>query len=142
MRVLAIDHGTVRMGIAMSDELKMIAQPLEFIPAEPFSGFLDRLKELLCEYEVELILLGMPRNMDGSYGEASMKVREFEAVLKNSITAPIKTWDERLTSVQANRALTQGRVKKKKKRQNVDSMSAAILLQSYLDGLDCTPWTT
>jgi len=135
MRVLAIDHGTVRMGIAMSDELKMIAQPLEFIPAEPFSGFLDRLKELLREYEVELILLGMPRNMDGSYGEASMKVREFEAVLKNSITAPIKTWDERLTTVQANRALTQGRVKKKKKRQNVDSISAAILLQSYLDGL-------
>ena len=135
MRVLAIDHGTVRMGIAMSDELKMIAQPLEFIPAEPFSGFLDRLKELLRENEVELILLGMPRNMDGSYGEASMKVREFEAVLKNSITAPIKTWDERLTSVQANRALTQGRVKKKKKRQNVDSISAAILLQSYLDGL-------
>ena len=55
----------------MSDELKMIAQPLEFIPAEPYSGFLDRLRELLREYEVELILLGMPRNMDGSYGEAS-----------------------------------------------------------------------
>jgi putative Holliday junction resolvase len=135
MRVLGIDHGTVRMGIAMSDELKIIAQPFEFIPAEPFSGFLDRLKELLQEYEVELILLGMPRNMDGSYGEATMKVREFEAVLKNSITAPIKTWDERLTSVMANRSLTQGRVKKKKKRQNVDSMSAAILLQSYLDSL-------
>ena len=142
MRVLAIDHGTVRIGLAISDELKMIAQPLEFIPAEPFSGFLDRLKELLREYEVELILLGMPRNMDGSYGEASIKVREFEAVLKNTITAPIKTWDERLTSVQANRALTQGRAKKKKKRLNVDSMSAAILLQSYLDGLGCTPWTT
>ena len=142
MRVLAIDHGTVRIGLAISDELKMIAQPLEFIPAEPFSGFLDRLKELLREYEVELILLGMPRNMDGSYGEASIKVKEFEAVLKNTITAPVKTWDERLTSVQANRALTQGRAKKKKKRLNVDSMSAAILLQSYLDGLDCTPWTT
>ena len=135
MRVLGIDHGTVRMGIAMSDELKIIAQPLEFIPAEPFSGFLDRLKELLQEYEVELILLGMPRNMDGSYGEASMKVREFEAMLKKSITAPIKTWDERLTSVQANRALSQGRVKKKKKRQNVDAISAAVLLQSYLDSL-------
>ena len=103
MRVLAIDHGTVRIGLAISDELKMIAQPLEFIPAEPFSGFLDRLKELLRKYEVELILLGMPRNMDGSYGEASIKVKEFEAVLKNTITAPVKTWDERLTSVQANR---------------------------------------
>ena len=135
MRVLAIDHGTVRMGIAMSDELKMIAQPLEFIPAEPYSEFLDRLRELLREYEVELILLGMPRNMDGSYGEASAKVRDFEAVLKNSITVPIKTWDERLTSVQANRALSEGGARKKKKRQTGDAMSAAILLQSYLDGL-------
>jgi len=135
MRVLAIDHGTVRMGIAMSDEFKMIAQPLEFIPAEPFSGFLDRLRELLREYEVELILLGMPRNMDGSYGEASLKVRDFEAVLKNSITVPMKTWDERLTSVQANRVLSEGRAKKKKKRQNVDAIAAAILLQSYLDSL-------
>ena len=64
MRILAIDHGTVRMGIAISDELKMIAQPLGFIPAEPFSDFIDRLKELLSEYEVELLLIGMPRNMD------------------------------------------------------------------------------
>jgi len=123
------------MGIALSDELKIIAQPLEFIPAEPFSGFLDCLKELLGKYEVELILVGMPRNMDGSYGDASLKVREFADVLRNSVNAPIKTWDERLTSVQANRVLTQGRAKKKKKRQNVDAISAAILLQSYLDGL-------
>ena len=135
MRVIAIAHGTVRMGIAISDELKMIAQPLEFIPAEPFSGFLDRFKALLQEYEVELVLLGMPRNMDGSYGEASIKVREFEAVLKKSITIPIKTFDERLTSVQANRALTEGKAKKKKKRQSVDAMAAAILRQSYLDSL-------
>lgn len=135
MRVLAIDHGTVRMGIAISDELKMIAQPLEFIPAEPFSGFLDRIKFLLSEYEVELLLLGMPRNMNGSYGDASIKVKEFEAILKKSTTIPIKTFDERLTSVQANRALTQGRVKKKKKRKNVDAMAAAILLQSYLDSI-------
>lgn len=135
MRVLAIDHGTVRMGIAISDELKMIAQPLEFIPAEPFSGFLDRLKVLLSEYEVELLLIGMPRNMDGSYGDASIKVREFEGVLKSSTTIPIKTYDERLTSVQANRVLSQGNVKKKKKRKNVDAMAAAILLQNYLDSL-------
>ena len=135
MRILAIDHGTVRMGIAISDELKMIAQPLEFIPAEPFSGFLDRIKFLLSEYEVELLLLGMPRNMDGSYGDASIKVKEFEAILNKSTTIPIKTFDERLTSVQANRALTQGRVKKKKKRKNVDAMAAAILLQSYLDSI-------
>src|SRR5258706_15488309 len=68
MRILAIDHGTVRMGIAVSDELKMLAAPVEFIPAEPFAKFLERLKELLREKEVELILVGMPRNMKGSYG--------------------------------------------------------------------------
>ena len=72
MRILAIDHGTKRVGIAISDEMKMIAQPLEFIPAEPFDRFLARLQELLCQKEVELILVGMPRNMDGSYGSAAL----------------------------------------------------------------------
>ena len=80
-------------------------------------------------------IIGMPRNMDGSYGDASIKVKEFEAVLKNSTAIPIKTYDERLTSVQANRVLSQGNVKKKKKRKNVDAMAAAILLQNYLDSL-------
>ena len=75
MRILAIDHGTKRMGVAVSDELGMIAQPLEFIPAEPFAKFLDRLKEILREKQVELILVGMPRNMDGSYGPAALKVQ-------------------------------------------------------------------
>src|SRR5215468_9112356 len=107
MRVLAIDHGTKRMGIALSDELKMIAQPLEFIPAEPFADFLARLKELVREKEVELILIGMPRNMDGSYGPAALKVQEFIAVLKDAVPIPLKAWDERLTSAQANRFLIQ-----------------------------------
>ncbi len=71
MRILAIDHGSKRIGIAVSDELKMIAQPLEFIPAEPFAAFLARLNELIADKEVELILVGMPRNMDGSYGPAA-----------------------------------------------------------------------
>lgn len=133
MRVLAIDYGSKRMGIALSDELKMIAQPLEFIPAEPFAGFLDRLKVLLRQYEVELVLVGMPRNMDGSYGPAALKVQEFVAALKGAITIPIQTWDERLTSVQANRLLIQGKVRREKRREKVDKTAAAILLQSYLD---------
>ncbi|MBU6402891.1 MAG: Holliday junction resolvase RuvX, partial [Verrucomicrobia bacterium] len=99
MRILAIDHGTRRMGIAISDELGMIAQPLEFIPAEPFEGFLVRLREILREKPAELILVGMPRNMDGSYGPAALKVREFVAQLKEAVSIPVKTWDERLTSV-------------------------------------------
>jgi putative Holliday junction resolvase len=113
----------------------MIAQPLEFIPAEPFAAFLARLRELLQEKEVELILVGMPRNMDGSYGPAALKVQEFVAALSGAITVPIKTWDERLTSVQANRFLIQGKVRRKERKEKVDKAAAAILLQSYLDSL-------
>src|SRR3954454_6934890 len=135
MRILAIDHGTKRMGIAVSDELKMLAQPLEFIPAEPFAALLLRLKELLREKEVELILIGMPRNMDGSYGPAALKVQEFIAVLKDLVAIPIQTWDERLTSAQAQRFLIQGGVRRQDRKQKVDKTAAAILLQSYLDSL-------
>lgn len=123
------------MGIAVSDELKMIAQPLEFIPAEPFADFLVRLKQLLQEKEVELIVVGMPRNMDGSYGPAALKVQEFIAVLKSAVTVPIRAWDERLTSVQANRFLREGNVRRDQRRAKVDQTAAAILLQSYLDSL-------
>jgi len=135
MRILAIDHGSKRMGIAVSDELKMIAQPLEFIPAEPFADFLVRLKQLLLEKEVELVVVGMPRNMDGSYGPAALKVQEFIAVLKSAVAAPIRAWDERLTSVQANRYLREGNVRRDQRRSKVDQTAAAILLQSYLDSL-------
>ncbi len=133
MRILAIDHGTKRMGIAISDELKMIAHPIEFIPAEPFGGFLARLKELLRDKEVELILVGMPRNMNGSYGPAALKVQDFVAALKGAVTVPIETWDERLTSAQANRFLIEGNVRREQRKEKVDKMAAAILLQSYLD---------
>ena len=135
MRILALDHGTVRMGIALSDELKMIAHPLEFIPAEPFAGFLDRLKQLIREKEVELILIGMPRNMDGSYGPAAQKVQQFVAVLREAVTVPIKTADERLTSVQAQKFLREAGKNSRQQRGKVDQSAAALLLQSYLDNL-------
>jgi putative Holliday junction resolvase len=135
MRILALDHGTKRIGVAVSDETKTIAQPLEFIPAEPFAGFLERLRQLIREKEVDLILVGLPRNMDGSYGPAVLKVQAFVAALQNAVTIPIKTQDERLTSVQANRVLIQGNVRRNKRKEKVDQTAAAILLQSYLDGI-------
>jgi putative Holliday junction resolvase len=135
MRILAIDHGSKRMGIAVSDELKMIAQPLEYILAEPSDRFLARLNELINDKEVELILIGMPRNMDGSYGPAALKVQDFVEMLKAAVCVPIKMWDERLTSAQANRLLIQGNVRRDKRKEKVDKMAAAILLQSYLDSL-------
>ena len=127
MRILALDPGTKRIGIALSDELKLIAQPLEFVDAEPFADLLARLREL--------ILVGLPRNMDGSYGPAALRVQAFVAALRGALTVPIRTWDERLTSAQANRVLIQGNVRRDKRKEKVDKMAAAILLQSYLDSL-------
>ena len=133
MRVLAIDHGTKRIGLAISDELGMIALPMEFVPAEPFAAVLARLKEIISEKQVEQLLVGMPRNMDGSYGEAAQKVQAFVGALKDAVVIPIKMWDERLTSAQANRFLIQANVRRDKRKSKVDQTAAAILLQSYLD---------
>jgi putative Holliday junction resolvase len=132
-RILALDHGTRRIGVAVSDELRIIAQPLEYIPAEPFADFVQRLKEILRDKDVELILIGMPRNMDGSYGPAAQKVQEFIAALKHEISIPLKTLDERLTTVQAQRSLIQANVRRNQRKEKVDMTAAAILLQSYLD---------
>jgi putative Holliday junction resolvase len=133
-RILALDHGTRRIGVAVSDELRIIAQPLEYIPAEPFTDFVQRLKEILRDKDVELILIGMPRNMDGSYGPAAQKVQEFIAALKHEVPVPLKTLDERLTTVQAQRSLIQANVRRNQRKEKVDMTAAAILLQSYLDG--------
>jgi len=133
VRFLAIDHGTKRMGLALSDELKMIAQPLEYVPSEPFADFLTRLQEILSEKNVELILVGLPRNMDGSFGPAALKVREFVAALQSAVAVPVRTWDERLTSAQANRLLVGANVRRDKRKEKVDATAAAILLQSFLD---------
>ena len=133
MRILALDHGTKRVGVAVSDETKTIAQPLEFISAEPFADFLARLKKILTEKEIELVLLGLPRNMDGSFGPAAQKAQAFAGALKNEIAVPIKFLDERLTSKMANQVLIQANVRRDKRKEKVDKMAAAILLQSYLD---------
>jgi putative Holliday junction resolvase len=133
MRTLGIDHGSVRIGLAVSDELGMIAQPLEWVAAVPFEAFVRRLEGLLEEKQVSRIVVGLPRNMDGSYGPAAAAVREFVAALAAVVRVPIKTWDERLTTAQAHRALASAGVRHRKRRGAVDAMAAAILLQSYLD---------
>jgi putative holliday junction resolvase len=133
MRILGLDHGTRRIGVAVSDETKTIATPLEYIAVDAMAKVIERLQELIREKDVELILIGLPRNMDGSFGPATEKVQEFIAALQPHITTPVKTWDERLTSVMANRALLEGNVRRDQRKQKVDKMAAAILLQSYLD---------
>ncbi|HWD18487.1 MAG TPA: Holliday junction resolvase RuvX [Verrucomicrobiae bacterium] len=133
MRVLGIDHGSKRIGLALSDETATIAHPLEFIAAEPAAKALERLAEIVRERAVGKIVVGMPRNMNGTYGPAAEKVREFIAALQQGVAAPIKAWDERLTSTQANRFLIASGMSREKRKTKVDQTAAAILLQSFLD---------
>jgi putative Holliday junction resolvase len=133
MRVLAIDHGSKRVGLALSDPTGTIALPLEYVPAQPAANLLSRLQAIVSEREVAEVLVGIPRNMNGTYGPAAEKAREFVAALEQVLTVPVKTWDERLTSVQANRFLIETGMRREKRRERVDETAAALLLQSYLD---------
>jgi len=133
MKLLAIDHGDKRMGIAASDPLGMMAHPLEFIPSEPFDKFLIRLKEILAERETEQIIVGMPRNMDGTIGPQALKVEDFVAVLKKSVTVSVHTWDERLTTVMAEDKLREAGVSVRDAKKKVDASAAAVMLQDYMD---------
>ena len=135
MNFLGIDHGDKRMGIAASDSLGMLAHPLEFIHAQPFDKFLKRLKEILVERETEQIIVGMPRNMDGSIGSQALKVQDFVAVLKKSVVIPVLTWDERLTSVMAEDKLREAGMDAREAKKKVDASAAAVMLQDYMDSI-------
>jgi putative Holliday junction resolvase len=133
MRILGLDHGTKRIGVALSDELGMIAQPLEFIPAHPEDDVFVRLKELIERNHVSEIIVGMPRNMNGTMGPAAEKAQVFIGQIKDHFDTPVRDWDERLTTVQAQRVLISAGTRRSKRKEKVDKMAAAILLQSYLD---------
>ena len=135
MKALGIDHGDKRIGIAASDDLGMLAHPLEYILAEPYEEFLKRLKTIVAERQIEQIVVGMPRNRDGSYGPQALKVQGFMATLKKSVVVPIQSWDERLTSVSAMKNLREAGVNAKKAKAKVDASAAAVMLQAYLDSL-------
>ena len=133
MRVLAIDYGTKRIGIAVSDPMGIIAQPLEFIPAEPREKVWARLATLFQEKEVGQVIVGLPRNMDGSFGPAAEQVQAFVKDLKSRTAIAVQTLDERLTSREAERSLIAGNVRRAERKQKMDQTAAAILLQSFLD---------
>jgi putative Holliday junction resolvase len=129
MRILGIDHGTKRIGLALSDELGCTAQPLPFVDSHKP----QRIGEIVRDRQVAKIVVGMPRNMDGTYGPAATATRQFIEKLKPLVAVPIETWDERLTTSQAQRVLVEGNVSRARRKEKVDSMAAQLLLQSYLD---------
>ncbi len=136
MRILGIDHGEARIGVALSDELGMLAHPLETLDGrEKFNAIAGKITGLVTSKSVERIVLGLPRNMNGTYGPAAEKVRAFAEKLKPLLPVPIILWDERMTTQQAQRSLHDAGRNVKNSRKVIDQVAAVIILQSYLDSL-------
>ncbi len=131
-RALGIDIGEARVGVALSDELGMMAHPLETIQVKA-GGVCQRILTLAREKKAEAIIVGMPRNMNGTFGPAAEKARAFIADLTPDSPCPIIPWDERLTTVSAQRSLQEAGRKARDQRSVIDQVAAQILLQSWLD---------
>jgi len=132
-RTLGIDFGTRRIGLALSDPTGTLASPLPFLENSGPQKVITALQELVQAQDVQTVVIGLPRNMDGTYGPAAQKVREFIAQIQPHLSAKMICQDERLTTVQASRGLSQIGLSQKELRKKVDSSSAALILQQFLD---------
>jgi putative Holliday junction resolvase len=133
MRILAIDYGSQRIGLALSDPTGTLARPLPFVPARADAKLAREIVALAEKEQVELILLGLPRHMNGALGEAAAKVQAFATILGQTTPIRIKLIDERLSTVQASRQLQEAGKNTRAQRTRIDSEAAAVLLQGYLD---------
>jgi len=132
-RALGIDHGDARIGLAISDELGMLAHALETIHLKEIADPIARIAAVVKDREIGQVILGLPRNMDGSYGPAAEKVRVFAEQLRAACTCDVKLWDERLTSVAAQRSLHEAGRNVKNSRAVIDQVAAQFILQGWLD---------
>jgi len=140
VRILAIDYGSRRIGLALSDPTGTLARPLPFLPAKGDAKLAREIAALAAKEKVELILLGLPRHMNGSLGEAAQLVQAFAQVLERAVSpVPLKLVDERLTTVQAGRQLQEAGRNTREQRDKIDSAAASVLLQAYLDLGSFTP---
>jgi len=132
-RILGVDFGRARIGIAVSDELGMLAHPVETIPTSREAA--KRIAEIVREKNAERVVVGLPRHMNGTAGESAEEVLAFAEKLRGLVSCEVVTWDERLTTVAANRALRDGGQKTRNSRSFVDQVAAQMILQGYLDGM-------
>lgn len=135
MRILGIDFGDSRTGFALSDPLGFGAKTLPACKEKGMEKKADYAAALARENGVELIVLGFPKNMNGSVGPRGEKTKVFAAMLEERLDIPVRLWDERLTTVSAHLLMNETNVRGKKRKESVDSISAAYILQSYLDSL-------
>ena len=138
MRILGLDYGSKTVGVAVSDPLGLTAQKVETIwrkQENKLRRTLARIEELIAEYEVEKIVLGFPKNMNNTVGERAEKALEFGEMLKKRTGLEIIMWDERLTTVEADRTLIEAGVRRENRKQYLDGIAAVFILQGYLDSL-------
>lgn len=133
MRVLGLDIGDYRIGVAISDEMGMMAHGKNVIIRENDTLAITQLERLIDDYEIKEIIVGLPKQLSGEIGNQATKTLKFIDTMKSKINIPIKTWDERLTTKMALNLLTHTHSKKKKQKKTVDELSAVLILQNYLD---------
>jgi putative Holliday junction resolvase len=130
---MAVDPGSKRVGLAMSDPTATIAQALATVPAEPAGTLVSRLAEIAHKHEAERIVVGLPRRLDGTRGPEAVAAQELAAHLRKASGLPVELVDERLTTAAAERALITGGVRREARRAGVDRVAATMLLQSHLE---------
>ena len=136
MRVMGLDYGSKTIGVAISDPLGLTAQGIEIIRREEENKLrksLRRIEELIKEYQVEEIVLGFPKNMNNTIGERAEKSLQLKETLERRCKLPVIMWDERLTTVEANRTLMESKVRRENRSKYVDMIAAVFILQGYLD---------
>ena len=136
MRIMGLDYGSKTIGVAISDPLGLTAQGIEIIRREDENKLrksLRRIEELVSEYQVEEIVLGFPKNMNNTIGERAQKALELKEMLERRCGLPVIMWDERLTTVEANRTLMESGVRRENRSKYVDMIAAVFILQGYLD---------
>lgn len=133
MRILAVDLGLARTGLAICDELEMLASPLGTVAQPDMEKLLDEVAATVTREGAKAIVVGHPRNMDGSRGDSAQRAEVFAASLEERTGLPVALWDERLTTVSAIGFLNETNVRGKKRKAIVDTVSATIILQEYLD---------
>ena len=138
MRILGLDYGSKTVGVAVSDPLGLTAQGVETIwrtQENKLRRTLARIEELVSEYQAERIVLGYPKNMNNTIGERAEKSLEFKEMLERRTGLPVVMWDERLTTVEAERTLMEAGVRRENRKQHLDELAAIFILQGYLDSL-------
>lgn len=132
---MALDVGNKRIGVALSDELQMLAQPLYTIHRKGLGKDLEEILNIINEKNVVEIVVGLPKNMDGSIGFQGEKTQKFADVLKEKVSIPVVMWDERLTTLSARNIMIENNVKQKDKKNLVDTVAAVVILETYLNSI-------